>query len=86
MFRFVQWHGFKDTFRKWGNGRRAPFVFYHRLANAGRLQLGPLSLMWPLPWADAVKHLPGYGFDKPSGVMAAMGWKQPQRSDPDANR
>lgn len=71
--KFIQWTGLSWRFP---NGRRAPQVFYHRMANAGRLQLGPVCLKWPLPWADAVKNLPGYGFDKPSGVRAALGWKQ----------
>jgi hypothetical protein len=71
MFRFAQWTGLPLKCR----GRR-PWVFYHRLANAGRLQLGPLVLMCPLPWVDAVKDEPGYGRDKPSGVCSALGWKQ----------
>ena len=52
---------------------------YHRLANAGRLQIGRLVLMWPMPWADAVRSMPGYGRERPSGVRAALGI--PQRGD-----
>ena len=72
MFKFVKWTGLPLKLR----GRRGPWVFYHRLANAGRLQFGPVCLMWPLPWADGVKDQLGYARDNPSGVRAAMGWKQ----------
>ena len=77
MFKFVQWTGLpyvpRDRSRIW--------VYYHRLANAGRLQLGPLCLMWPMPWVKEVRNLPGYGFGKPSGIRAAMGWRQRRSSE-----
>lgn len=74
MMRFIEWSNVAFT----PFGRRAPWLFYHRLANAGRLQLGPLILMWPLPWHSSVKHLPGYGYDRPSGVRSALGLPQPK--------
>lgn len=70
MFKFIEWKE-PITF-----SRPAPRLFYHRLANAGRLQFFSLVLMWPLPWADAVRDLPGYGFDRPSGIRSALGWSQ----------
>lgn len=66
-------------FIEWCTGDFAfplPWWMYHRLANAGRLQIGRLILMWPLPWHPAVRDLPGYGRDRPSGVRAALGLKQ----------
>ncbi len=70
--RFIEWTGLpycpKDRPRIW--------TYYHRLANAGRLQIGPVCLTWPMPWADAVRDKPGYGLGKPSGVRSALGWKQ----------
>jgi hypothetical protein len=71
-FKFVQWTGLgykpKDRPRLW--------FFSHRLANAYRVQLGPICIQWPMPWCDAVKDLPGYGLDRPSGIRSALGWKQ----------
>lgn len=58
--------------------RRGPWGFYHRLANAGRLQVGPLILSWPLPWAACVRDEVGYGRGRPSGVRSALGWRQPR--------
>lgn len=75
MFKFVEFSpGIFRSKKGW------PMVFYHRLANAGRLQLGPVCLSWPLPWHKAVRHLPGYGFERPSGVRSALGLKQRRAS------
>ena len=71
MMKFISWGGLPKELR-----RKGPFWFYHRLANAGRLQIGNLILMWPLPWHEAVRNLPGYGLDRPSGIRSALGWKQ----------
>jgi hypothetical protein len=56
------------------NGRRGPLCAYHRMANAGRLRVWRVVLIWPLPWAKAVRDLPGYGYGRPSGVLSFFGW------------
>lgn len=37
---------------------------YHRMANAGRIQIGRLIVVVPMRWHPAVRDLPGYGFDR----------------------
>ena len=57
---------------------RSYFWRYHRLANAGRLQIGRLILIWPLPWAKVCHGQPGYGHGETRwrGILAALGWKR----------
>lgn len=54
------------SFRKWGNGRRGPWVYGARMANAYYLHIVCVTFQWPLPWNAMVRDLPGYGIEYPS--------------------
>lgn len=47
---------------------------YSRLANAGRLQIGRLEIVWPMPWHPCVRNDPSYVHGRPSGMLNFMGW------------
>jgi hypothetical protein len=56
---YVQWSSIgKHRRTDW----RVYLWMYHRLANAGRLQIGRLILTWPMPWSKVCHGQPGYGY------------------------
>lgn len=72
-FRFVEW----STLPKHPRFTWAMYLWmYHRLANAGRLQIGRLILSWPMPWSKVCHGQPGYGYGQSrwAGIAVALGW------------
>jgi hypothetical protein len=76
-FKWVEWTG-KPAIRG------GPRVFFHRLANAARWQVGPVCISWPMPWSK-VCHGKGpgdcYGHGHPRwhGILTALGWDGKKR-------